>query len=250
MRNKLLIDLDGTILNGSASINEADRFFQRAEEEELEFLVMTNSVKSPLLQKQRLSEAGVAVPLPSIINPIIAINSYIKRKGIDSAYIAGSEQEKVQVSVEHNDKDPGIILLLDFERDNLSYRDLQRIFDLNQSGVPMITASRSPYYISEGRKKLDTGAFVRLFESASDCEIEVFGKPSSSYYKEALEILDCQAEEVVVIGDDWRTDVQGAIHSGCRALLMRSGKYKQGDENNIPDVPVIDSLMDTFEYFK
>jgi len=250
MRSKLLIDLDGTILNGSVAINEAARFFLRAEEEEIEFLVMTNSVKSPWLQKKRLADAGVAVPLPAIINPVIAINSYMNRKGIASAYITGSEQEKTQVCVEHNDKDPEIILLLDFERDNASYEDLQRIFELQQKGVPMITASISPFYLSEGRKKLDTGAFVRLFESASDSEIEVFGKPSPLYYREALAILDCRAEEVLVIGDDWRTDVRGAMHTGCRALLMRSGKYKAGDENNVPGVPVIGSLMDAFEYFE
>jgi HAD superfamily hydrolase (TIGR01450 family) len=248
MNKKLLVDLDGTILNGMEPINQSREFFDKAEELEMEFLVMTNSVKSPLLIKKRLSDAGLAVPMPSIINPVIAINSYLKRKGIRSAYIVGSEQEVVQVCVPHNERLPEIVLLLDFEKENLSYSDLQDIFLFQQQGVPVITASASPYYLSDGRKQLDTGAFVRLFEAAGETKIEVFGKPSLSYYNEALEILDCPPEDVIVIGDDWRTDIQGAKNAGCQALLIRSGKYHERDEERVSGIGVIDSLIEIFKY--
>ncbi|MBN2655722.1 MAG: HAD hydrolase-like protein [Spirochaetales bacterium] len=250
MKKKLLIDLDGTILDGTLPINQSREFFEKAEELEMEFLVMTNSVKSPLQIKRRLSIAGLAVPMPSIINPIIAINSYLKRKGIRSAYIVGSEQEAVQVCVPHNERLPEIVLLLDFEKENLSYSDLQDIFLFQQQGVPVITASASPFYLSGGRKQLDTGAFVRLLEAAGNCEIDVFGKPSLSYYNEALDILDCPPEDVIVIGDDWRTDVQGAENAGCRGLLIRSGKYCRGDEEKVPGIDVIDSLTEVLRFME
>ncbi|MBB6481264.1 HAD-IIA family hydrolase [Spirochaeta isovalerica] len=245
---KLLIDLDGTILEGPAPINDAREFFEKAEKLEIDFLIMTNSVKSPLLIKKRLSDAGLAVPMPSIINPIIAINSYLRRKGFGTAYIVGSGQEMEQVCIPHNEEYPEIVLLLDFEKENLSYSDLQNIFLFQQKGVPLITASASPYYLSGERKQLDTGAFVSLFETAGNTKIEVFGKPSLSYYTEALEILDAPPEDVIVIGDDWKTDIQGAENSGCHAFLARSGKYQPGDESHVPGIGVIDSLMEVFQY--
>lgn len=248
MNKKLLIDLDGTLVNGLIPINQSSEFLQILEKNNIEFLVMTNSIKSPMAIKSRLSGTGIEIPLFSIINPIVAINSYLARNNFNRALIVGSEQEKLQVRAAHDLANPEIILLLDFEKRNYSFSDLQDIYELIQRGIPIIAASGSPFYKSGDVNKLDTGAFVSLFEHAGNIKIEIFGKPSEYYYKEALEILDCRPDEVLAIGDDWKTDAQGAISSGFNAILVRSGKYQDRDEDKLPGVRSINSLLEVLDY--
>ena len=247
MKRKLLIDLDGTILDSQGPINQSREFFESIESQNIDFLVMTNSVKSPMDIKKRLSDAGIEIPLLSIINPIIAINSFLTRNNISRAFIVGSEQESIQVRAEHDRFDPEIILFLDFEKENYSFSDMQVIFSLLQKGIPAISASGSPYYISGEQRVLDTGAFVNLFESAHGGSIDIFGKPSERYFKEAMNILDCYSNDILVIGDDWRTDARGAIKAGFEAILVKTGKYQNGDEAKLPGVKTIDSLLDILD---
>jgi ribonucleotide monophosphatase NagD (HAD superfamily) len=36
--------------------------------------------------------------------------------------------------------------------------------------------------------------------------------------------------EVVMVGDDYAVDVDGALAAGLGAILVRTGKYRPGDE--------------------
>lgn len=38
-----------------------------------------------------------------------------------------------------------------------------------------------------------------------------------------------------MIGDDARDDVVGAISSGMKGILVKTGKYRVGDEKYLPD---------------
>lgn len=239
---KYLIDLDGTLLNGTEVIDGAVEFIERLQKDRIEFLIMTNSIKSPQLVSKRLMDVGITVPPESILNPIRAINNYLLSNNIRSAYITGSSLEIEQVIIPHNTETPEMIILLDFEKESFGYDILQEIFELICSGIPIITASRSPFYLSEGKKKLDTGAFVALLESTGQCSVEVFGKPSPLYFSQGIKLLGGNKADVTVLGDDIRTDIKGAIESGLNAVLVQTGKYTRGDELKFPDIISVEHL--------
>jgi len=46
----------------------------------------------------------------------------------------------------------------------------------------------------------------------------------------------CEPNECVMIGDDVRDDVGGAINAGMKGILVQTGKYRNGDETTI-DLP-------------
>jgi ribonucleotide monophosphatase NagD (HAD superfamily) len=52
---------------------------------------------------------------------------------------------------------------------------------------------------------------------------------------------------VIVIGDDWKTDIKGALEVGCKPALIKSGKYVEGDELNVPQAICLESFMDVFK---
>ncbi|MCH4891390.1 HAD-IIA family hydrolase [Acidaminobacter sp. JC074] len=241
---KYIIDLDGTLLDGEKANLDAVDFIASLQKKGAEFVIMTNSVKSPHLIRKRLNNVGIKVELSQIINPIIAMNIYGKRQNYSKAYVLGSKLEKEQVSLELDDLNPDLVMLLDFEKDALGYKELQKTFELMIRNVPVITASKSKFYLRNGDKFLDTGSFVSLLESATDQRIEVLGKPSLSYFKSAVDLLNTTEDKVTVIGDDWSTDILGANQAGCHGVLLKSGKYKKGDEEKTIVKQSVACLMD------
>jgi HAD superfamily hydrolase (TIGR01549 family) len=76
----------------------------------------------------------------------------------------------------------------------------------------------------------DLGAFVRHFALEVDGWIASgsYGKvkPSPLIFRAALELVDCEAEHAVMVGDSPEDDVAGARAVGMRALLLdRAGRF-------------------------
>ena len=247
---KYLIDLDGTLLVNKLANLDAVDFMNEIQNRNIDFMVMTNSIASPTVISNRLKSVGINVAIRSILNPIISINSYISNLNINNAYIVGGTDEITQVCVTHEENDPEIILLLDFEKANSSFKQFQSIFDHIQKGVPILSASGSLYYLNEGSKILDTGAFSAMFEVLTKTKITVFGKPSKNYFNQGIYLMNSEATETIVVGDDWSTDIVGAKGSGCFSVLVQSGKYKQNDEEKCQPDLLVNSLIDILNHTK
>lgn len=241
---KYIIDCDGTLMNGKEANRDALSFIARLEDQHKDFIVMTNSIRSPEGISKRLSSVGIQLDINRIFNPIVAINTYIKAHEYKNAYIVGSDLEIEQVEVPWESNSPDIIILLDFEMENVAYNTLQKILDFMVKGIPVIAASKSTFYQREERRILDTGAFVHLLEKASGKSINILGKPSLAYFQAGINKLKAKPDEVTVIGDDWQTDIQGAKNMGCKSVLLRSGKYVLDDEKNCKPDMCVDNLMD------
>ena len=72
-----LIDIDGTLLNGSEPMKGAKEFVEKLNKNGDKYLLMTNSIKSIEVQQKRLLQAGINVSAQRILNPIVAINKYL-----------------------------------------------------------------------------------------------------------------------------------------------------------------------------
>lgn len=244
---KYLIDLDGTILDGKNANKDSVQFINELEKQKAQFVIMTNSIKSPQAILDQLNTVGISIPITCILNPIIAINTFLKSQKIQKSYIVGSKSEVEQVISKHIVADPEVIILLDFEKENISYADFQVIFSFIQKGIPVVAASGSTFYIKNGINFLDTGAFVKLFETTGNIQIRIFGKPSLDYFSAGITLLDSKPTEITVIGDDWSTDINGATNCGCNSILLKAGKYRPGDENKCEPQKTVKYLMEIFE---
>ncbi|WP_158261027.1 MULTISPECIES: HAD-IA family hydrolase [Pirellulaceae] len=68
-------------------------------------------------------------------------------------------------------------------------------------------------------------------------------KPASQFYEHVTRELDCQPNEILLIGDDWENDVQAPQIFGWQALyLTRSSKPGDGDIPN--SYPSLDAAVD------
>jgi ribonucleotide monophosphatase NagD (HAD superfamily) len=69
-----------------------------------------------------------------------------------------------------------------------------------------------------------------LQEFATGCPAVVLGKPAADVFQLAAQTLGLNPEQVVMVGDDVIGDVGGAQGAGCQGVLVRTGKYREGDE--------------------
>lgn len=91
---------------------------------------------------------------------------------------------------------------------------------------------------------LDAGAFVAALEYATGREATIVGKPSPAFFRAAAESMGVDLPDMAVVGDDITTDVAGAQACGAAAVLVRTGKFREGDLSGgspKPDV-VLESL--------
>ena len=63
------------------------------------------------------------------------------------------------------------------------------------------------------------------------------GKPASAFFNAALASLGIGADAAVMVGDDVDSDVGGPMAAGLRGILVRTGKYRAGDETTIDPAP-------------
>jgi len=204
----------------------------------------TNSIKSPKEQIKRLNKIGLTINISQIYSPINSINIYIDKNRFNSIMVIGSSDEANQIKGNITNSNPDLIILLDFEKSNITYSKLQTILDYVENGSHIVTASRSSFYLKNGKKQIDTGAYVALIESITNKTIPVLGKPSKEYFENAMSLLCGNHHEIVtVIGDDWQTDIIGAKSVGFNSILVKSGKYIDGDEKKSNPDLLIDNLF-------
>ena len=221
-----IIDIDGTVIDSNKAINRSVAFIKTLQEKNCEFLLATNSIKSHEQQQKRLQKHAISVSKAQIYTPIDAINNYIRQQNIVHVWVIGSYLEIEQIDAKQTASNAELIILLDFEKDNLAYQNLQTIVNKIALGCKVITASRSPYYLINKQKHIDTGAFVRLLESVTGIQIPVFGKPSLNYYYNALQHFSDKSAQTYMIGDDWQTDIIGANKAGLKTVGYAIGKVK------------------------
>lgn len=128
--------------------------------------------------------------------------------------------------------------------DEFTYGSLNTAFRDLMNGSDLIALEKDRYWMDTDGLSLSAGPFVSALEYATGKTAVLMGKPSAAYFELALGDMGVRREEAVMIGDDIRTDVGGAQASGMRAVLVRTGKYRDdvlAGSGITPDL-VIDSV--------
>ena len=68
-------------------------------------------------------------------------------------------------------------------------------------GCPLIAIHKVRYYKREDGLALGPGPFVSALEFATNVKAEVVGKPQASFFRKALQEMECDAQSAIMIGD-------------------------------------------------
>ena len=228
-----LIDLDGTLyFKGEPCPGAIETVnYLRQEKYQLRFLTNTTA-KTPKMLHAQMQALGFDIYEDEIFNATYACLQYLRSQPknrchfmVDNAVKAFFEEIPV------DDEAPDFVVVGDYG-EGFDFHALNHAFRLLMNGAELIALQKNLYWFSSEGMFLDCGAFVTLLEAAAGTTAKIMGKPSETFFKIALESLQCSPNEAIVVGDDITSDIRGAENTKMRSVLVRTGKFKPDQLEN------------------
>ena len=232
----VLLDLGGVVYVGDEPLPGAREAIGRLKAAGLPLRYLTNTTRKPrraLLESLEKMELPVAEE--ELFMPAIAARALLERNGLSAHLLVHPALEEDFAGLEGGE---GEALVVGDAAEGFTYQALNTAFRVLEGGAEFYALARNrSFQDDDGERSLDTGAFVAALEYASRRQAKVLGKPARAFFHAAVESLGCAPEDAVMVGDDAEADVGGAKDAGLKAVLVRTGKYQEGDEARISTPP-------------
>ncbi|MBI4694888.1 MAG: TIGR01458 family HAD-type hydrolase [Gammaproteobacteria bacterium] len=227
----VLCDLVGVLYEGHTVQPGAHAALAALERAGLVVRYLTNTTRSPCTAiLARLQALGFRVGPEALFTAPRAVHDHLLARGLEPLLITHPD-----LAPEFADLPPTgrRCVVIGDPGEAADYASLNAAFRLLKSGAPLIAMGRNRYFQEDGALSLDMGPFVALLEYAAEIEACVLGKPAPAFFEAALAGTGLAPHETVMIGDDVEADVLGAVAAGMRGILVRTGKYRAGDERRL-----------------
>jgi len=242
----IFFDISGVLLDGAELLPNADKAINYIEDKNLPYRLITNTSQQPRSDiVKRLQNAGINIVEEHVYTAPLAAKDYVLGHGLRPFCLIhrGLKCEFSEVT----QNDPNAVIIGD-AADDFNYANLNHAFRLCLEGATLIAIGHNKYFKKSGDFFLDAGPFVAAIEYACDIEAVITGKPSVNFFNQVLASIQLKAEKVALIGDDIYGDIQGAINAGLESRLVRTGKYRDGDENKTtPKAIVVNDVLAAVE---
>lgn len=238
----LLFDISGVLLDGSTPIPNAIQALEIVKQKDIPYRLVTNTSRQTCdrLHKQ-LIDANLKVPKEAIFTAPLAAINYIQTQNLRPYCLIHPDLKPEFKTLDQNN--PNAVVIGD-AADDFSYDNLNKVFRLCMNGAPLIAIGHNKYFKKQGDFFLDAGPFVEAIEYACDIKATITGKPSTAFFEQVLNSIKLKPDEVALIGDDIYGDISGAITAGLDSRLVRTGKYRIGDECKVePPAIVVNDVL-------
>jgi len=253
----VLVDLDGVLYVGDEVVPGATDAVAWLREQDIPHLFLTNTTSRPRSAiVGKLSGFGIEVQEDQILTPALAAAAWLRESAVGRPALFVPNA----TAAEFADLDPlptdaedgaGSVVVGDLG-DGWDFATLNRAFRLlmGEPRPTLVALGMTRYWRAPDGLRLDAGAFVRALEYASGATATVMGKPDAAFYTLAVRTLGAAEPEVVMVGDDIRTDVGGAQQAGLTGVLVRTGKFSAADlRGEVTPDAVLDSIADLPEWW-
>ena len=244
----VLLDVDGVVVTGGRAIDGAAEALRALREAGHPLLLVTNTTsRSRAVLAEELRAAGLDVDAPQILNPMIAAREWIRAHDREpSALFVGGASRPDFEGIDEDDDAPRSVVIGDL-REGWDYATMNRILALllDDPDRALLALGGTRYWRADDGWRLDVGPFAAAFSMAADREAVICGKPAADFFHQGCRAIEREPADVVMVGDDVRSDVGGAIEAGLRGVLVRTGKFRPGDlDGDVTPDAVIDSVAD------
>ena len=234
----VLLDIGGVVYVGSEALPGAVDAVRRLQRAGLALRYLTNTTRTPCRGVlARLRGFGLEADEDELFMPAIAARQRLEAEGLRPHLLIhpalAEDFEGLRVG-----RGRGEAVVVGDAAEGFTYQALNSCFRKLQAGAAFLALARNrSFQDSDGALSLDVGAFVSALEYASGRQALVLGKPSPDFFLAAVKSLGCAPDEAVMIGDDAEADVGGAMAAGLEGVLVKTGKYRDGDERHLDPPP-------------
>lgn len=223
-----MIDLDGTIYRGKEKIPAAKRFIERLQEHDIPFLFVTNnSTQAPIKVVENLANNfDIHVKEENVYTSALATADYIADLNKDkrSVYVIGEvglKQAILDKGFHFEETNPDYVVVgLDYD---VTYHKFELATLAIKRGAKFIGTNADTNLPNERGLVPGAGSVIALVECSTQQKATYIGKPETIIMEKALERLGLQKDEVVMVGDNYMTDIKAGINFGIDTMLVYTG---------------------------
>ena len=237
MIRAVLLDLAGVVYQGEQPLPGAVAAVAELRHAGLHLRFLTNTTRMPrrtLLS--RLNNMGISIADEELFTPAQAARAWLSARKLSPHLLIHPDLAEDFANLEPGEAEAVVV---GDAAQGFTYPALNAAFRKLLAGAEFLALARNrSFKDTDGELSLDAGAFVAALEYATQREAIVLGKPAPDFFKAALASIGCDGKEAVMVGDDAEADIAGALKTGVgSALLVRTGKYRPGDERRANPPP-------------
>lgn len=232
----VLLDLGGVVYVGGTPLPGALEALRRLKEAGVPIRYLTNTTRTPRrAMLSKLRRMGLDVTADELFMPALAARQVLRHEGLSPHLLV---HPALLEDFEGDWPGPDEAVVIGDAAEGFTYAAMNAAYRALQGGAAFLALARNrSFQDTDGELSLDAGAFVAALEYATGRVATVLGKPSPDFFAAALESLGLGAAQAVMVGDDAEADVAGAQAAGMRGVLVRTGKYRAGDETRYSPPP-------------
>uniref|UniRef100_A0A915D8D1 Haloacid dehalogenase-like hydrolase domain-containing protein 2 n=1 Tax=Ditylenchus dipsaci TaxID=166011 RepID=A0A915D8D1_9BILA len=218
----ILIDLSGTLhiedLATTGAVQSLRLLYSQPDKFQLKFVTNTTKESSRCLH-QRLVRCGFDyVKQSDIFSSLSAARRLIQQKNLRPMLFL--EDEAMEDFKDIDTSNPNCVVIglapskFDFQDMNTAFKLL-----LHNHEAELIAIHKGRYYMTGEGMSLGPGPYVECLQFATGKRATVVGKPKPEFFRQALASINSynqDLDQAVMVGDDVRDDVLGAINFGPR----------------------------------
>ncbi|OHY29763.1 HAD family hydrolase [Streptococcus parauberis] len=234
-----LIDLDGTLYKGKDRIPAGERFIERLQDKGIPYLLVTNNTtRTPeMVQEMLANQFNIVTPLETIYTATMATVDYMNDMARGkTAYVIGETGLKTaiaQAAYTEDVENPAYVVVgLDSK---VTYDKLATATLAVQKGALFIGTNPDLNIPTERGLMPGAGSLVALIEAATRIQPVFIGKPNAIIMNKALEILNIDRKDALMVGDNYLTDIMAGIQNDIASLLVTTG-FTAAEE--VPTLPI------------
>jgi HAD superfamily hydrolase (TIGR01458 family) len=237
MIRAVLLDLVGVVYQGNQPLPGAVEAVAGLRDAGLHLRFITNTTRMPRRTLQRgLKKMGIEIADEELFTPAQAARAWLAAKRLSPHLLIHPDLEEDFANISGA---AGEAVVVGDAAQGFTYAAMNAAFRKLLEGAEFLALARNrSFRDDDGELSLDAGPFVAALEYAAQREAVLLGKPAPDFFQAALASVGCDGKEAVMVGDDAEADVSGALVAGIGgALLVRTGKYRPGDENRVKPAP-------------
>jgi len=227
-----IIDLDGVVYLLNEPIPGARDALMQIQERGLKFVFLTNnSASTPEQYVKKLAKFGIEVAPRQIVTSGHAVGRFLDRNYETegkTAFVIGEKgltselEERGLQLVEADEAGRARFVFVGMDR-TFDFEKLKAAVVAIRNGAEFIAANADATYPTPDGLWPGAGAIVAAVATGSGREPFVAGKPNPLMVEVALERIDQEPSEILLVGDRLETDILAGIEAGVDTMLVLTG---------------------------
>ena len=248
-----IFDMDGTIYLGDHLLPGAKRLIEELRRRDIPVRFLSNNpTKDPHLYVDKLERLDIPTPLEDIANTVVTMTRWLKEHHPDKTVFPIAEQPLIDALQDagikiSDDPEKIDIVIASYDR-TFDYHKLQIAFDaiwFHKRAILVATTPDRYCPFPGGRGEPDCAAIIAAIEACTQTKCQVItGKPEPVMLEVAIEGLDVNPRNCMMVGDRLYTDIEMAKKTGMFSAMPLTGDSTMEEALALPKAHQPDFLLD------